>query len=99
MTDFRCTFYLLKHLEFIIVTYVPPKTNTWKLEEYKAMQEVLKCLGNMMRKDIKVLLVGDFNCKGVNWKEMERSGTEGTWSEEMLKLVMENTRPMGGGFH
>ena len=74
----------------IVVTYVPPKTNMWKLEEYKAMQ-VLKCLGDMMRKDRKVLLVGDFNCKGVNWKEMEGSGNTGSWSEEMLQLVMENT--------
>ena len=76
----------------IIVTYVPPRTNTWKLEEYKTMQkEVLKCLADMMRKDKKILLMGDFNCRGVNWKEMEGSGTEGSWSEEMLKLVMENT--------
>ena len=45
----------------------------------------------MMRKDRKVLLVGDFNCKGVNRKEMEESGNAGSWSEEMLQLVMENT--------
>ena len=51
----------------IIVTYVPPRTNTWKLKEYKTMQrEVLKCLSDVMRKDRKVLLMGDFNCKGVN---------------------------------
>ena len=54
-------------------------------------KEVLKCLGDMMRKDRKVLLVGDFNCKGVNWKEMEGSGNAGSWSEEMLQLVIENT--------
>ena len=63
----------------IIVTCVPPRTKTWKLEEYKTKQKVaLKCLGDMMRKDRKVLLVGDFNCKGVNWKEMEWSGTAGS---------------------
>ena len=54
----------------IIVTYVPPKTNMWKVEEHKVMQEVLKCLDDI-RKDKKVLLVGDFNCKGVNRKKME----------------------------
>ena len=70
-----------------VETYVPSKTNTWKLEEHKAMQkEMLKCLGDMMRKDRMALLVGDFNCKEVNWKEME-----GSWSEEILQLVMENT--------
>ena len=52
---------------------------------------MLECLADMMRKDRKVLLMGDFNCKGVNWKEMEGSGTKGSWSEEMLKLAMENT--------
>ena len=76
----------------VIVTYVPPKTNTGKLEEYKAMQKVvLKCLGDVMRKDRKVLLAGDFNCKGVNWKEMEGSGNAGSWSENMLQLAIENT--------
>ena len=75
----------------IIVTYVPPRTNMWKLEEYKTMQKVLKCLDDMIRKDRKVLLVGDFNCKGVNWKGMEESGNAGSWSEEMLQLVIENT--------
>ena len=48
----------------IIVTYVPPRTNTWKLEEYKTMQkEVLKYLGDMIREDRKVLLVGDLTAK------------------------------------
>ena len=50
-----------------IVTYVPSKTNTWKLKENKVMQkEVLKCLDDVIRKDKKVPLVGDFNCKSVN---------------------------------
>ena len=48
-------------------------------------------MGDMMRKYRKVLLMGDFNCKGVKWKEMEGSGNAGLWSEEMLQLVMENT--------
>ena len=54
-------------------------------------KEVLKCLDDMVRMDRKVLLVGDFNCKGVNWKEMEGSGNAGLWSKKMLQLVMENT--------
>ena len=62
-------------------------------------KEVLKCLDDMIRKDKKVLLVGDYNCKGVNWKEMEESGNEGSWSENMLQLAMENTGSMDGGIH
>ena len=53
----------------IILTYVPPKTNAWKLEEHKEMQkEVLECLDSMIRKDNKILLIGDFNCKKRRWK-------------------------------
>ena len=43
----------------------------------------------MIKKGKKVLLVEDFNCKGINWKEMEGRG--GSWSEEMLQIAMENT--------
>ena len=35
--------------------------------------------------------MGDFNCKGVNWQEMEWSGNTGSWSEDILQLAMENT--------
>ncbi|MPC57959.1 hypothetical protein E2C01_051951 [Portunus trituberculatus] len=39
---------------------------------YKEMQrEVLNCLDNMLRKYRRVLLVGDLNCKHVNWEEMD----------------------------
>ena len=56
----------------IISTYVQPKTNAWKLEEHKEMQkEVLECLDSMIRKDNKILLMGDFNWKNVRWEEME----------------------------
>ena len=46
---------------------------------------------NMIRMGKIVLLVGDFNCKGVNWKEMDGNGNAGLWSEDMLQLAMENT--------
>ena len=76
----------------IILTYVPPKTNTWKLEEHKEMQkEVLRCIEKMLERDKKVLIVGDFNCKSVNWAEMEVTGNEGLWSEGLLQMAMVNT--------
>ena len=76
----------------IIVTYVPPKTNAWKVEEHREMQkEVIKCLDNMLRGEERILLVGDFNCRNVNWKDMEVVGNAGSWSEEMLYLAMVNT--------
>ena len=76
----------------IILTYVPPKTNTWKLEEHKEMQkEVLRCIEKMLERDKKVLIVGDFNCKSSNWAEMEVTGNEGLWSERLLQMAMVNT--------
>ena len=75
----------------IISIYAPSRTIIWKLKEHKVIQkEVLKCLDNMIRKDKKVQLVGGFNCKDVNWKEMVRK-----WkcSEDMLK----HNGSMGGG--
>ena len=76
----------------IILTYVPPKTNTWKLEEHKEMQkEVLRCIEKMLERDKKVLIVGDFNCKSMNWAEMEVTGNEGLWSEGLLQMAMVNT--------
>ena len=76
----------------IIVTYIPPKTNTWGLAEHQEMQrEVLTSLGNMLRKDKKILLLGDFNCKNINWEVMEVCGNGGRWGEELLQMAMVNT--------
>ena len=54
-------------------------------------KEVLECLDSMIRKDNKILLMGDFNCKNVRWEEMEIDGNAEPWSEEMLQLAMVNT--------
>ena len=76
----------------IIVTYVPPKTNAWELEKYKEMQyEVWRCLDDMIRKSRRVLLVGDFNCKDINWNEMEMSGNDSPWCDKLIQLAMVNT--------
>ena len=76
----------------IIVTYIPPKTNAWKLEEYKEMQyDVWRCLDDMIRQSRKVLLVGDFNCKDINWEEMEVKGNANPWSDKLIQLALVNT--------
>ena len=76
----------------IIVAYVPPKTNTWRAEQHSEMQKgTIKCLEDMLRRDNKVLLVGDFNCKGIDWKEKEGNNNIGQWGEEMLQMSLENT--------
>ena len=76
----------------IITTYVPPKTNAWRIEEHREMQkEVLSCMNKMLERDQKVLIVGDFNCKSVNWAEMEETGNENSWSEGIIQMAMVNT--------
>ncbi|MPC76647.1 hypothetical protein E2C01_071066 [Portunus trituberculatus] len=45
-------------------------------------KEVLNCLDNMLRKDRRVLLVGDLNCKHVNWEEMDANSHTGCWGRK-----------------
>ena len=76
----------------IIVTYVPPKTNAWDRNQHQTMQtEVRQCLDDMIRKNKKVLLMGDFNCREVNWEEMDVRENGSSWGEDLLQLVMANT--------
>ena len=76
----------------IIVAYIPPKTNSWEADVYRQMQsETIQSIDDMLKGRNKVLLVGDFNNKEINWGEMEvRRNTSG-WSEELLQLMMSNT--------
>ena len=44
----------------IIVTYVPPKTNAWQLQEHKEMyRQVIENLDHMLQDERRILLVGD----------------------------------------
>ena len=62
----------------IIVVYIPPKTNMWEINTYKNMHnETRATLEGMIRKNYKVLLVGDFNSKEINWEKLEIQENEG----------------------
>ncbi len=74
----------------VINTYVPPKTNTWSTEEYdEIIEDTITCLKNLI-KSRKVLLVGDFNCKEVNWETYEGEGGKDAWGDRFLKMTTEN---------
>ena len=76
----------------IILAYIPPKTNAWGHEEYKSMRNgAMRYLDNLLSEGGKVLMLGDFNCKNINWKDMEVKGNLGTWEEKMVQLAMVNT--------
>ncbi|MPC58434.1 hypothetical protein E2C01_052439 [Portunus trituberculatus] len=65
--------------------------HTLETEERKDMQrEVIKCLDNMIRRNRRILLVGDFNCKKVNQREMEVMDNAGQWSEKVIQLTIVN---------
>lgn len=81
-----------KNKRKIVVTYIPPRTNAWEINKYKQMQqETINSITEMIKTENKVLLVGDFNCKEVNWDEMELDEGAGAWCEELLQMMMVNT--------
>ena len=76
----------------IIVVYIPPKTSSWEADVYRNLQnETLKCIEDMLKGKKKVLLVGDFNNKEINWGNLEVKGNTNMWSEELLQMMMSNT--------
>ncbi|MPC60879.1 hypothetical protein E2C01_054938 [Portunus trituberculatus] len=42
----------------------------------------------MIRRDGRILLAEDFNCKKVNWREMEVMDNAGQWSEEGRRTIV-----------
>ena len=74
----------------IITAYVPPKTSAWENEQYLTMKtNTLERMKEEIVKKDKVVLMGDFNCKGVVWENYEvTDGNE--WGEEMLNMMMDN---------
>ena len=63
----------------IIVAYIPPKTNSWEADVYRHMHsETIQSIDDMLKGRNKVLLVGDFNSKEINWGEIEVRGIAST---------------------
>ena len=79
-----------KEMSYVGV-YVPPKTNAWRGVDHEAMLlDTLKEMEGILTKDKDVLMVGDFNCKGINWEEGTCQGGENSWSERLLNWAVEN---------
>ena len=75
----------------LIVTYVPPKTNAWSTEEYQNMlRETTDQLYSLVEGSNKPILLGDFNCKEVNWEQYTTPDSDESWGNALLNLVMEN---------
>ena len=69
----------------------PQNHTLGKKEEYeKLLEDTTEHLNRIIGKNKKVLLVGDFNCKEINWGTLESYGREKSWGEKLLTLTMEN---------
>ena len=75
----------------IAVAYVPPRTGSWIKEEYEGMiEDTLLSLSQVVQGRSKIILTGDFNCKDVDWENLECGGGHETWGPRFLDLMMEN---------
>ena len=71
--------------------YVPPKTSSWTSEEYEAMLgDTLKELEELALQSKDVVIVGDFNCKEINWEEGTCQGGEQSYSDRLLNWAQDN---------
>ncbi len=53
----------------VVVTYVPPFSNSWSEDEYKKMLEDTRtCLAELLKENDDILLMEDFNCKEISWE-------------------------------
>lgn len=88
------------------MVYVPPKTKTWNRQEHEQLlSETKEWLVKKIKENNKIVIMGDFNCKEINWEEWNTRGGEDSWEDKVLKLAMnnimtqwveENTRYRGG---
>ena len=58
--------------------YVPPKTRAWSEVDYhKMLDDTVICLQKMVSKSDNILVMGDFNCKEVQWEDWSTEGGGG----------------------
>lgn len=75
----------------IAVAYIPPKTGSWSTEEHKEMlKDTQTSLETIMKQRTELILVGDFNCKEVDWENWQTEGSGNTWGSVLLDMAMEN---------
>ena len=71
--------------------YVPPLTNAWTKRDHEIMlKETMNEMEKIVSRDKNVLMVGDFNCKEINWEERTCRGGENSWNNILLSWAVEN---------
>ena len=75
----------------IVGIYVAPLTMAWMKEEHGRMiNDTIEELSEIASQNKDVLIVGDFNCKEINWEEMACKGSEESWGVRLLNWAEEN---------
>ncbi len=71
--------------------YVPPRTNAWTRNEHDNMlEDTLKEMERIASRNKDVLIIGDFNCKEINWEEMTFRGEKNSWSAKLINWAVKN---------
>ena len=71
--------------------YVPPLTTAWTRREHEELiKDTIEELDEITSKQKDILIVGDFNCKEINWGEKSCIGGEETWGVKLLNWAEEN---------
>ena len=74
----------------VVTVYVPPKTSAWSSEQHNSMMEsTMERMRREVGKGEKIVIVGDFNCRGIMWEDFE-VGSGGDWGEQLLNYSLEN---------
>ena len=69
-----------------------PKTRSWSGNDHVTMlEDTRRSLKNVLEKNNKTIIMGDFNCKEVCWELLSIEGGENSWGNMLLDMTMKHT--------
>lgn len=75
----------------IAAVYMPPKTRAWREMVYEEMvEDMIQSLRRLLLRRNRLILVGDFNCREVDWDSKDAGLNQRSWGSRLLELVTEN---------
>merc|ERR1712035_206377 len=82
----------------ISTIYAPPLTKAWEKEEHErklrdTLQDMNRVIKKASQKNHRLIMVEDFNCKRVDWrnyKVREEEGKDRSWNRELFNLATQS---------
>jgi len=81
----------------ISTVYAPPHTRAWEKEEHEnlqreTLQEINRVIERANQRNSRLIILGDFNCKKVDWRnyEVREEGGDWSWNKELFNLITQN---------